>query len=581
MNTKRLLSLVCVLLMTMALFSACGAGSEASSDTENGTLPDGLSNETVVFLDENGESKYAIIRPENSEHGEAVCAGKLFKKAKATLGVTFKNTDDASDGTDKHEILIGATNRPESAKALEILKVETGGRYNDYIICTIGKKIVINAYNAESLSLATDAFCAEFLKNEQLKGGIFKTVKADGDFVDVKINEVNISEFKIVRPHYNTSYIVQKELLAMQEGIIKLTGYKVPIVDDAYVTEGDCEIIVGNALRQNVGVMSNVDEYTVKVSGKKVYINGGSDAAVGIAVTEFCKALTEKKTVTDEFELSGNYSNTVSTYDKSSYYTLVWNDEFNGTELDTTKWHYIEYESEGKNGKKSARSRNNFHFDGATMTIIPTQTEDTYYGGMIYSDTGMTFKYGLLEISAKLPDASGFWTTLWTCGKGHANKKDVVVYPEIDINESFGNGKAVAANCHSWPGKLGEEMGLQHTSCDASYSKEKVRYALDGRSFNDDFHTFGLLWTESQMSFTVDGEIYFTFDTTTSEQDKLTYNQHQFVIISMAVVLAHGAEMTTDESVWTNGKANYSVDWIRLYQLDDGKSELSDGFVYD
>ena len=83
------------------------------------------------------------------------------------------------------------------------------------------------------------------------------------------------------------------------------------------------------------------------------------------------------------------------------------------------------------------------------------------------------------------------------------------------------------------------------------------------------------------MSFTCDGEIYFTFDTTTSDQDKMTYNQHQFVIISMAVGLAHGAEMTTDESVWTNGKANYSVDWIRLYQLDDGKSELSDGFVYD
>lgn len=580
MKISRFLALIFVLILTFGLFCGCGDSSDTSSSTSGatGTQTAGVD---IEYLDSNGKAIYSIVRPTDSKMDEGSLAIAIIKQAKSVLGVTFKNVNDASDGTDKYEILVGNTNRPESAKALETLKAEAGGRFNDYIICVIDKKIVINAFNSDALKMAVDTFCNEFLNSNTVKN-VYKIMKSEGDFMDIKINGENISKFKFVRPHYNTSYVVQKEIYEAIDSLTQKTGYRLSIVEDAYEAEGDYEIVIGDCNRKDVKSVSNVDEYYVTVSGKKVYINGGTSHALGVGVKEFTKLLTSSKELTDSSSFSGNYSTTVENYDKSKFYSLIWNDEFDGLELDTSKWNYIEYSGEGQNGMKSSRSRKIFHYDGSTMTMIPTKDETSYYGGMLYSDTKFTYKYGYLEISAKLPNAGGFWSSLWLCGKGHAGgvKPEVLLYPEIDVNESDGNGKAVAANCHSWPGGVGTEAGYRHTSCDAKYAKDKVRYALDGRSYNDDFHTFGFLWTDKEMTFTCDGEIYFTFDTTTCEQDVLTYNQHQFLIISLAVGLGHGSKMTTDESVWTDGRAEYSVDWVRLYQLDDGKSEVSNGFVY-
>lgn len=569
-------SLILVVVLLLGLFSACGS-SDSTSNSD--TAADKAA--TVNYLDENGEARYTIVRPQNPTNGEGTLAGTIFKRTKSVLGVNVKNVDDTTDGTDKYEILIGNTNRPESAKALEMLKAESSGRYQDYIICVIGKKIVINSIFPDGLNLAVTAFCDEFLSTGTVDN-VYKIGKTEGDFTDLAVNNANIGRFKIVRPHYNTSYILQTEITSAIDTIKQLTGYYVPLVEDAYEAEGDYEIVIGNCNRKGVEPMTALDDYYVKVSGKKIYINGGTDHATAVALKEFMKAIKDNQNLTDAFSLSGNYTETVNTYDKSAYYTYVWGDEFNDTELDLTKWHYVEYRGAGQNGLQSARTRDIFTFDGTTMTMTPTFDETAYYGGMIYSDTRFTYKYGYLEISTKIPDAGGFWSSLWLCGKGHAGgvKKDVLLYPEIDVNESDGHGKVVAANCHSWPGGVGEAAGYVHTSCDGSFSSMKKRYALDGRTFNDDFHTFGFLWTDKEMTFTCDGEIYFTFDTTTCEQDIITYNQHQFLIISLAVGLGHGSAMTTDDSVWNDGRSIYSVDWVRLYQLDDGKSEVSNGFVY-
>lgn len=162
MKLIRILYLMFILLLTLGLNSACD---DLNSDNQNiSNLMSNLSTETVMLIDEEGQSKYQIIFPENSYMNEFDYAIKVSKQSKSNLGVTIKNSDDSFDGTDKFEILIGNTNRTESAVAKEILNEKTGSRFHDYIICTIGKKIVINAISNEGLSNAVDAFCSEFLK---------------------------------------------------------------------------------------------------------------------------------------------------------------------------------------------------------------------------------------------------------------------------------------------------------------------------------------------------------------------------------------------------------------------------------
>ena len=208
---KKIFSLIVSLLILSICFLGCESGhtneNASFNSSENGDI---IINTADVSYFDGVEAVYSIVRPAESKNNEATVAGLLFKQFKAKLGISLKNISDENDGTDKYEILIGATNRAESQQALDHLKSKTGGRYNDYIICTIGKKIVINAYNAETLSNAADYFLDNYVKSKGVDGGIEFCYAVQGDFEIITINGVNISEYIFVRsmsmaiaPHSN------------------------------------------------------------------------------------------------------------------------------------------------------------------------------------------------------------------------------------------------------------------------------------------------------------------------------------------------------------------------------------------
>ena len=225
------LALTLCFLFAVTLFVGCGGDSDGSGDTAS-SVDSIISKADVVYV-QNDDSVYTIIRPEQaSELDETASASCLFKQMKGALGVNIKNTADNTDGTNKYEILLGATNRPESKQALDYLRSKDGGRYNDWIICTIGKKIVINAYSSEGLKAATEHFVKNFVKAEGVKGGIEYVNKVKGDFVDITINNVNLNKFSIVRPYFNFSYLAQLEVDKVVETILAKTGYKPAVVFD-------------------------------------------------------------------------------------------------------------------------------------------------------------------------------------------------------------------------------------------------------------------------------------------------------------------------------------------------------------
>lgn len=575
---KRILSVFVCMLMVVGLFAGCGDDTETvNSQTDNGDSI--FSFEDVSFI-ENGESKYTIVRPEtNTRLNEGTVAGVLFKQMKSVLNANFKNLSDSTDGADKYEILIGATNRPESQQALDYIESQGHGRYNDWIVCTIGKKIVINAYNAEKLDEATNYFINNFLKAEGIKGGIEYISYTQGDFSNIALNGTNIGKYTVVRPHYNFSYLAQVEIDAISDKVITATGFELPFVYDN-TEPSEYEIIIGDAEREGVEALTDYDDYSIKISGKKVYINGGSSHALAVAINDFAKML-ESGTVNDT-KISGSYAQTVATYGDDAY-KYVWGDEFDSETLDTTKWTQVTESDQnlGQNGKISVRSTNpnDVYIKDGKFYICAREDENYYYGGMIRTHKTMTYKYGFAEISVLIPDGDSFWVAWWT---GTTDTQSSIeptipkyISPEIDIIECYGNSKQFGSYCHLWPTALGKEMGIEHYVATADEGRREHILTDDDKVFGDDFHTIGFLWDDKQMTFARDGEIYCSYDTTKDTDRQEAFNHSMYFIFSMAVAFDNspGGPITQDPDEWryTN---KLVLDWLRLYQKNDGKHEL-------
>lgn len=586
---KRLLSLIIVLILSVSLFAACsGSDTDGVTNTpsDEGIITDGaFSTADVKYLDGNGESVYRIVRPENDDMGATPNASLIFKQMKETLGVAVKNVQDSENGTDAFEILVGHTNRLESQQALDYLKANVGGRYRDYIICTIGKKIVINAFFDEALTEACDYFIKNYLNKDGIKGGIKYTVATKGEFSTVTVNGTSVEKFSVIRPHFNSSYITQLQMEKLVAELTDKTGYRLVIKEDEYVTEGDFEIIVGNTNRSGIEKIDNRDTYSVKISGNKVYLNGGSPYATALAVSEFAKML-RTGAVTDADSATGSYATVSAGYDSATYYKPMWTDDFDYAEIgingvDHSKWWIIsedkdKFYSEGHNGKTCIRSSaaDVLRVEKGCLKMSAKYDESYYYGAMLRSPYSLVFRYGYVEESAILPNGGGLWTALWATSAGGD-----YCGQEIDINECFGNSKTVAANAHTWPSdEAVASMGWQHTSLDGDFSNEKKYDCPDGKSFSDGFHTFGYLWIKNEMSFTCDGKIYFTYELKEENaQDITAFTTECQLILSFANGFASNGSAPEEGAAYWNETNTLTVDYVHLYQIKDGTQVWRNG----
>ena len=575
---KKVISMLLVFVLAIGLLVGCGGGESSDSDSDVQSTNGIISKADVVYV-KDGESVYKIVRPEESKLEEASRASYIFKQMKNNFGVSVKNEADTSDGTDQYEILVGSTNRPESKQALDYLVSKTGGRYDDYIICTIGKKIVINASNATALEAATKYFVENYIKADGVKGGIEYCKAAEGNFTNFTINGTDIGKFSFVRPHFNLSYLAQTEMEKLVNIIYEKTGYMLSIEEDTYTEAGEYEIIVGNNNREGVKNITDYDLYDITVKGNKIYLNGGSAHATAMAVSEFAKIL-EKGSVTDADSVSGSYETAMANYDRSTTYYPVYYDNFDGDTIDTTKWRLMkgtEFGRDGQNGKFSGMTDDPdyvFQRDGK-FWIYGHENDEGYWGGTLTNNTTMAFQYGFVEHSVICPDGDGFWSLLWFSSTGDGTNQ--YYRAEIDLNECFGNGRATQANCHKWPTGLGTANGLEHESLDGKqYGNAKKYWCPDEKTWADDFHTFGFLWDETQMTFTADGKIWFSYDITTTEYDIDAFvNTYLFMKLSFSVGRLNNNLLVNNltEEEWLHSSV-LICDWLYLYQLDNGKQTL-------
>lgn len=591
---KKTVALIFALVMCFTVFVGCGGnGDNNQGNTTSNPANDGIfSTADVKFVDENGESVYSVIRPEKDTEANSMAA-YLYKQIKNTLDINIKNVADSADGTDAYEILVGETNRPETAKAKDHLIKNVSGRYYDYIICTIGKKIVIYSRSYDALQQACEYFVNNYVKAEGVKGGIKYTYATEGDFVDAKINGTSLGEFVFIKPRFNESYVTQIAIEEANEFIVNKTGYKLNVVED-HNAATDYEIIIGAAKRDGVTEITNNDEYSIKISGKKVYLNGGSPAARAMAVSEFAKMASQGALTDANSVVTASYSQAASGYDSAKHYALSWGDDFDEavgdheTGVDLSKWAFsTEGASEGHNGRNSKRAKtaDKLIVSNGMLNFYACYDDQSYYGFKLYTKGVMTYKYGILEMSAILPDSgsnSGFWISLWA--NSYDPDNPAAFMTEVNVVEMFGNSASEASNLHGWLKSTPDRKAYyeqywkpqgvsEHWSLDGSHSNDKKYYCPEGK-FNDGLHTFTYIWDEKTCAFACDGNKYFEVDLTKNELWKETCDQHIHIILSMATGFAQQASCPADDDpVWQNSN-NFQIDYVHVYQKNDGLSEL-------
>lgn len=172
-------------------------------------------------------------------------------------------------------------------------------------------------------------------------------------------------------------------------------------------------------------------------------------------------------------------------------YELTFMDSFNGHHLDTSKWAYCpRWERDDCIWMEDAA-----YLEDGSLILAVTGDGVPYHAGAIRTRDLFEQTYGYWEVRAKLPQAEGINAAFWLMcdGAGHAEVSGAADGAEIDIIES---------PHHDW-------SQVQHAlHCDGYEEEHKtLNYPIDIPGiYDDEWHTFALLWTPEGYYFYIDGE---------------------------------------------------------------------------
>ncbi|MCR5149649.1 MAG: glycoside hydrolase family 16 protein [Clostridiales bacterium] len=243
-------------------------------------------------------------------------------------------------------------------------------------------------------------------------------------------------------------------------------------------------------------------------------------------------------------------------------FTLVFEDEFDGDSLDRDIWHIHNHKGVRKGGFWTL---NNTAVSGGNLTITTEYLPGGEFGPGWYTagiSTADTFShtYGYYECRCILPKGYGLWSAFWltnpNAGKVSGSGKNGA---ELDIFESpfyFLGGKRsykVTSNIHY----NGYELNTRY--------KNVCIAQLDNNPY-ENFNTYGLLWTEDEYIFYVNGR----------ETRRTSYGGvsqvPEYLILSCEVDGAAAkptfgwsghARTNTDSN--DNYKGEFIVDYVRVY----------------
>lgn len=164
-----------------------------------------------------------------------------------------------------------------------------------------------------------------------------------------------------------------------------------------------------------------------------------------------------------------------------------------------------------------------------------------YTSARLVTENKFEFKYGKIEVRAKLPSGGGTWPAIWMLGENYATNP----WPacgEIDIMEHKGNDQnKILATLHL-PGNSGGGGISGNTT-------------VPGVS--TDFHIYSCEWSETSIKFFVDGTLFHSY----ANSAATPFNADFFLILNVAMGGTFGG--TIDPGFIQSAM---EVDYVKVYQ---------------
>jgi len=271
-------------------------------------------------------------------------------------------------------------------------------------------------------------------------------------------------------------------------------------------------------------------------------------------------------------------ANHASSYLPEGYeWEYIWGDEFDGPELDTNKW---DFRTHMMQKRHPGWEKEGISFDGNSNIVFTVFEKD----GKICStqlQTGYNFmdapvelshasgdfskenpfswpigklnkpkfmhRYGYYECRCKLQKKPGWWTAFWLQSPIQGSSLDPAVSGiENDIMESFEPGEMDPHNNH-------------FNGCGADYNFVSHGKGMKGLSL-DEYHYFGMLWTEEGYTFYVDG----VEDGHSNEPVSKT---EQFILLTTEVKGYRQKSFTATEEARAALGDKFIVDHVRVFDI--------------
>ncbi len=237
-------------------------------------------------------------------------------------------------------------------------------------------------------------------------------------------------------------------------------------------------------------------------------------------------------------------------------YTMVFNDEFRGGNVDPNKWssrqrwgpdwvvngeqqYYVDLLNEPNFGY------NPFQFDGENLNITASRTPDHLWGsansqswlsGVLTTYGKFKMRYGYVEMRAQLPAGQGLWPAFWLL-----NQHDHENQPEIDVVEGVGRDPNTVYQVYHYY----DNWNLQSTPS----------FPATGADFSAGMHTYGMKWEPGRITWYIDGR-----ETNRFESGNVSWEE-MYIIVNLAV----GGYWNGSADSTTPSPSRLKVDYIRAY----------------
>ncbi|RAJ05177.1 beta-glucanase (GH16 family) [Chitinophaga skermanii] len=229
-------------------------------------------------------------------------------------------------------------------------------------------------------------------------------------------------------------------------------------------------------------------------------------------------------------------------------YTLVWQDEFDGTSLNTSKWSY-ENGNLGVNNEKQYYQTANVAVSGGKLLITArkqTVGGQPYTSGRINTNGKFSTKYGRIEASIKLPAVQGTWPAFWMLGSNIGDPN--VGWPkcgEIDIMEQTNTSNTVLGTIHWF---------------NTAYSYYGGNTTTNGVT---NFHVYAIEWDASSIRWYVDGVLFHTANILNNINGTEEFHNNFFILLNMAVGGNLPGNTINDAAL----PCTMEVDYVRVYSI--------------